>query len=64
MTMNITCVMVSLNFQLTFSSQTVPILNAICLCYKRVYNIEKVGGNTRFISSVEHDISRVGAANE
>ena len=32
MTMNIICVMLSLNFQLTFSSQTVSILNASCLC--------------------------------
>ena len=56
MTMNIICVMLSLNLQLTFSSQTVSILNTSCLCYN-VYIIQRTWAEIRDLFRVLNMIS-------
>ena len=58
MTMNTICVMLSLNFQLGVSSQTVLILNTSCLCYN-VYIILRTWAEIRdlfrVLSMISHE---------
>ena len=44
--------------------EIIPYMQSKCFIQRYIENNTWVRGNARFISSVEHDISRVSAANE